>query len=130
MELRGKASTESVRAPESLRVVLEADNAAPWRARRAVEALDDRLNARAIADLRAVVSELVAFYLSPADLGPLEIRLEVRGDGVRGEISPTGDGPTEIGGGGHGLQIIGALVEEWGIATDRAAAWFRLAASS
>lgn len=123
-KVKGERSTQPERSSELLRVRLDADLSAPQRARRAVETLGDRLSPQAIADLHAVVTELVGISLSSAGEDPIEFRLETRGEHLRGEISRAGGMGDGISGRGHALRILGALVEEWGIAIERAAVWF------
>lgn len=115
---------------ESLRVLLDADTSAPRQARRAVETLGDRLSPRAVADLRSVVSELVAICLSPSRLCQIELRVEIEEDRVCCKVRRSDDAMTEISGAGHALRIIGALVDEWGLAPAQPSAWLQLAAAN
>lgn len=115
---------------ESLRVLLNADTSAPRQARRAVETLGDRLSPRTVADLRSVVSELVAICLSPSRPSQIELRVDIEEGRVRCKVRHSEDAVTEIGGDGHALRIIGALVEEWGLTPTQPSAWLRLPAAS
>lgn len=108
---------------ENLQVRLDPDHSAPQQARRAIETLGGRLDARTVGDLRAVVSELVAICLSAPEQ-PIEIRIELQQERVTGEVRHPGASGV-ISGGGQALRIIGALVEEWKIATDRTI-WFKM----
>lgn len=112
------------RPAESLQMRLGANTSAPQRARRAVEALDGELSPQAIADLCAVVTELIGIFLSSQSDIPIEIRLELRGGRVRGEVLRADGVGVGLSGPGCALRILGALVEEWGIAADAAGAWF------
>lgn len=124
----GETSKEEGR--ESLKVLLDADTSAPWQARRAVETLGDRLSPRTVADLRSVVSELVAICLSPSRSCQIELRVEIEEDKVYCKVRHSEDAITEIGGDGRALRIIGALVDEWGLAPAQPSAWLRLPAAS
>lgn len=115
---------KGARSTKGLQVRLGADASAAREARRAVETLGDRLGAQTIADLRAVVTELIGISLSSASDDPIELRLEIEGGHVRGEVFRAGSAGNGINAPGQALRILGALVEEWGIAIDRAAAWF------
>lgn len=104
---------------KTVQIRLEVDSSAPQRARRAVETLGDRLDARAVGDLRAVVSELVAICVSTRKK-LIEIKIDLREERVTGEVHYPGGVPRAIRGSGQALRIIGALVEEWEIAADQA----------
>jgi hypothetical protein len=115
---------------ESLSIRLAPNSTAPQRARRAIATLGDRLDPRAVADLRTVVSELVTLCLSSPTEAPIEILVEMRNGDVRGEVGRPEDPSAEIKGAGNALRIIGALVDEWGVDPDRAIAWFRMSTSN
>lgn len=103
----------------TVQIRLDADPSAPQRARRAVERLGDHLDARAVDDLRAVVSELVAIGLSsPEKL--IEVQIDLRDEQVTGEVRYPRGAPRAIRGSGRALRIIGALVAEWEVAADQA----------
>ncbi|MDQ3725016.1 MAG: hypothetical protein M3335_03840 [Actinomycetota bacterium] len=110
---------------------MASNSTAPQRARRAIATLGDRLSPRAVADLRTVVSELVAICLStPTEAEtPIEVRVEMREGELRGEVGRPGNSSAEIKGAGAALRIIGALVDEWGVDPDRALAWFCMSTS-
>ncbi|HEV2790088.1 MAG TPA: hypothetical protein VGV69_02160 [Solirubrobacterales bacterium] len=112
---------------ESLHLQLTADSSAPQRARRAVETLGDQLSLHTVADLRAVVTELVTICLSDPTGDRIEVRLEIQDGRVHGEIGRIGGAGGEISGAGHALRIVGALVEEWGLRPAQSLAWFRIA---
>jgi hypothetical protein len=114
---------------ECLCIRLAPNPTAPQRARRAVETLGDRLDSRAIADLRVVVTELVTICLSSSDEAPIEVRVKMENGHVRGEVGQPEGSSVDVNGPGHALRIVGALVEEWGMDSDRAMAWFRMSAS-
>lgn len=111
---------------EGLQVLLAADTSAPRQARRAVEALGDRLSPRTVADLRSVVSELVAICLSPSHPCQIELRVEIEEGRVCCKVRHPDDAMIEIGGAGHALRIIGALVEEWGLTLAQPSAWLQM----
>lgn len=112
------------RSTDSLEIRLGADASAPRRARRAIETRGDRLSHQAIVDLHAIVTELIGISLSSESDSPIELRLEINGECVRGEVFRAGAIGDRISGRGQALRILGALVEEWGIAIDRATVWF------
>ncbi|MGN6217289.1 MAG: hypothetical protein ACTHN7_10105 [Solirubrobacterales bacterium] len=129
-KLRGEKPTEPEQAEDLLLARLDADVSAPRRARRAIETLGDRLGHQTIADLRSLVTELVAISLSSPSRASIEIRLRLGKDQIRGEIRRSGGATSKLSGGGHALRIIGSLVEEWGLSADRADAWFHLSGAN
>ena len=107
---------------------------APRHAREAVAALRDELGARTHDDLRLIVSELVTNAVVHGPNHPIRVRVELGEDGVvRGEIEDEGSGTVRLraagihAGGGHGLGIVDALSDSWGVRGESTRVWFELA---
>jgi anti-sigma regulatory factor (Ser/Thr protein kinase) len=110
---------------------------APSRARRRVDGLADQLPARALADLRTVVTELVTNCVRHGAGAPIDVAIEVGSDGaVRGCVGDGGRGHVAIGParaqgeGGLGLRIVDALASRWGVRAPTTDVWFELAAAT
>ncbi|CAN5437207.1 hypothetical protein BH20ACT15_BH20ACT15_01210 [soil metagenome] len=118
-------------------VRLESEPEAPRQARAAIAPLAEQVSERTLHDLRVVVSELVSNAVVHAPGEPIHVQVDVDTEGViHGEISDRGDGdvklrPTAPGRpGGHGLGIVDALTDRWGVRDGSARVWFELAGSS
>ena len=121
---------------DGLELHLQPTKDAPARARAALRDLE--LPRRALDDLKLVVSELVtnAVRYGPGDR-PVQLRLAIDGDVVRGEVVDQGDGeeakieiressPDEPG--GRGLKLVDRLAERWGVHEGSTHVWFELRA--
>ena len=118
---------------------IECSLRAPAEARRAVEDLADELDARLVADIQLVVSELVTNSVrhSGSDQA-IRLRAWLRSSGVKVEIADGGYGfePDDrerdhAAEGGRGLLILEALAERWGVQHDtRSRVWFELSAQA
>lgn len=106
----------------------------PAQSRAAVrDAFADRISPRQLEDLEVIVSELTTNALL---YGSGEIGLKVLLDEgvVRGEVVDEGGGferEVRVRGidavGGNGLEIVGAMTQEWGIHEGSSHVWFELA---
>jgi anti-sigma regulatory factor (Ser/Thr protein kinase) len=94
--------------------------------------LSGRVSEAALTDVLLLVSELVANAVEHGR-GAIELRIEVDGQHVRGEVADQGPGfepavhsrPFESTPGG--LLIVGRLAERWGVKKDTARVWFAVA---
>ena len=104
---------------------LEARAEAVGRARRAVDALADRLPETLLDDLRLMVSELVTNCLRHGRLGPedrIDVLIEPTDERVRVEVvnpgagfRPPGSPPTLYQTSGWGLFLVSRLADRWGV---------------
>jgi serine/threonine-protein kinase RsbW len=105
-------------------------------ARARVRSLAADLRPQTHADLRIVVSELVANAVKYGPGSPIRVEIEIRApDRIRGEILDGGDsaqvphlvarpGPA----GGYGLRLVDALTSSWGVHEGSTDVWFELGA--
>jgi anti-sigma regulatory factor (Ser/Thr protein kinase) len=138
-EPAGRFGRERAEPIVSALLLVEAESAP--RARRALELLESRMSLPAYAELRLLVSELVANSVEhsgahPDDLIGLEVH--VRDERIRVEVSDPGAGfdlpfkpqqqPWEAEY-GRGLLIVDALADDWGVehGGERSTVWFELA---
>jgi anti-sigma regulatory factor (Ser/Thr protein kinase) len=122
----------------SISLELPATSHAPARAREAVREAATQLGVDADNRWRAemIVTELVTNAVRHGPGGPVEVAIEVGGNGMRGEVGDPGAGiqhhnldrrrPTEEG--GRGLFLVDALSDSWGLSNDRSRVWFEVAA--
>jgi serine/threonine-protein kinase RsbW len=90
---------------------------------------DDRWRAEMI------VTELVTNAVRHGPGGPVEVAIEVGGNGVRGEVADPGPGIRRqqlvrrraTDNGGRGLFLVDALSDSWGLAEDCSRVWFEVA---
>jgi anti-sigma regulatory factor (Ser/Thr protein kinase) len=124
---RGTWPPEAVR---STRIELQSTADAPREARRAVDLhLGAVLDADAAADVRLLVSELVANAWRHSDATDgIVVHLAASRDCVRAEVCDRGAGfdpPTSAG--GWGLRLLDTVADRWGIAgDDGTCVWFEL----
>jgi anti-sigma regulatory factor (Ser/Thr protein kinase) len=82
----------------------------------------------------AVVTELVTNSLCHGPGKPIQVRIEIAGDGVvRGEVEDQGDGRVAIrkntdggAGGGLGLRIVDRFTDRWGVYEGSTHVWFEI----
>jgi anti-sigma regulatory factor (Ser/Thr protein kinase) len=117
--------------PVDVQVALEPQKSASADAREALEVFEDSLSARAYADLRVVVTELVTNGVKYGPGGPIALSVALDRHGiVHGEVNDGGDGGVRMRapgpvGGGLGLVIVEALTR-WGVHPDSSHVWFEL----
>ena len=120
--------------PVNFSLALPRDPVASFLARRAVrERLADALPAATLADVTLAVSELVTNAVIHGT-GGIELRIEVDGNNVKGEVIDEGSGferqIREEGGiddvAGRGLLIVGQLAEAWGVHEGTTHVWFEI----
>lgn len=121
-------------APEPFRLVLDADERAPGRARALVRRVAAHLGEETATDLELVVSELVTNAIMHGPGGEVGVRLELRPGGrVRGEVTDAGGAgrvamrPVADDTGGMGLRLVDA-VARWGVDASPTCVWFELPA--
>jgi anti-sigma regulatory factor (Ser/Thr protein kinase) len=103
---------------------------APSQARQALTSLASRIDQSSFADVRTVVSELVAMSVANGCHKPIEVDLYLDDDRLEGLLCDGGSGARAISRRDSSslvVRIVDGLVEEWG-ATDDAekAIWFRM----
>ena len=105
---------------------------APSEARRGLEPLAGQLDAASFADLRTVVSELVTISVSHGATKPIDLTLTLSEGLVEGTVFDDGPGARaivraqELRDNSLVLQIIEALVDDWGTNPRQTRIWFRL----
>jgi hypothetical protein len=109
----------------AIRLLLTPDEHAPAAARRALRCLP--LGARRD-DVLLLTSELVTSAVEggAAAVGePIEVAAECDGAGARVEVCNRGPGRTGQPA-GHGLRILEAMTDHWGVAVGGRSVWFEL----
>jgi DNA-binding transcriptional MerR regulator len=122
---------------QELELELPGGTEAPARAREAIDAFAARESEETRANLRLLVSELVAnavSHASAADGQPIRLTARIEVDRIRVDVADGGRGfdwrapPAPEG--GRGLQIVSALALRWGLTFDGGTtSWFELARS-
>jgi anti-sigma regulatory factor (Ser/Thr protein kinase) len=116
---------------------LAPSTAAPSQARTLARGLADGLRPEMLADLRVVVSELVANAVKYGPGGAIRVELDVVSAGhVRGRVAERLDDGYRVSEphiveepgahGGYGLRLVDGLTTEWGVGEDSKAVWFEL----
>ncbi|MEA2299362.1 MAG: hypothetical protein QOF77_2298 [Solirubrobacteraceae bacterium] len=118
----------------SFSLALPRDSVASSLARAAVrEEFADVLPASTLADVILAVSELVTNAVLHG-AGEIELRMEVDGETVKGQVIDEGGGFEQRirddggldGVGGRGLVIVGQLAENWGVHEGTTNVWFQI----
>jgi two-component sensor histidine kinase len=117
-----------------LTLELESDPAASSEARSELRKLAGDMSQRTLSDLLFIVTELVSNGVKFGDGLPIEVLVDVHGDGtVVGLVGDRGEGGIAIRHraalepGGMGLQIVDSLASTWGVGPRRSDVWFELA---
>jgi anti-sigma regulatory factor (Ser/Thr protein kinase) len=106
---------------------------APAEARRGLAVLSDLIDPGSLAEVRTVVSELVAISVSHGSSRLIDMRLTVVGSSLEGVIDDHGPAAAAIARlrqreeDPYALLIIDSLVEDWGRTLGSSAIWFRMA---
>jgi anti-sigma regulatory factor (Ser/Thr protein kinase) len=119
--------------PTELSVDLPRTSRAPFLARRAIDALDGRVEPSVLPDIRLLVSELVANSVKYGGDGPVRLEVVADGDRVRAEIIDQGVGFTPVARnddldrvGGWGLHLVERLATSWGTYEGSTHVWFEI----
>jgi anti-sigma regulatory factor (Ser/Thr protein kinase) len=105
---------------------------APREARRALAPLAAQLDEGSLADIRAVVSELVALSVAHGAVTPISVSLTLSEGSMEGIVYDGGPGARaiararELRDDSLVLRIVEPLVEAWGTNPSRTRIWFRL----
>jgi hypothetical protein len=116
-----------------MRLSLFPTDEAPAEARRGLAILSERIDPGSLAEVRTVVSELVAISVSHGGSKLIDIRVDVAGGEVEGVVDDHGPAARAIGRARQrqedpfALLIIDSLVEDWGTSSGGSAIWFRMA---
>jgi len=111
--------------------------AAPSQARTLARGLAGDLPPEMLADLRVVVSELVANAVKYGPGGAIHVELDVVSAGhVRGSVAELLDDGHRVtkphivaqpgAHGGYGLRLVDGLTSDWGVGEDSTVVWFEL----
>jgi anti-sigma regulatory factor (Ser/Thr protein kinase) len=97
-------------------------------ARDSVLAWSQYLDPESLANIRTVVSELVALSVKHGNSGPIDLRLELHQAEVKGSVlDSTADAvATAAERASFALRIIEGMVDEWSTDPERRAVWFRM----
>jgi anti-sigma regulatory factor (Ser/Thr protein kinase) len=115
---------------------LPANADAPALARAAVRDVAGALAREDVWRAQLIVTELVTNAVLHGPGGPVQLDLQVGGDGVRGQVGDPGPGirrsfaRLQSGEGGRGLDLVDQLSDGWGLADDRSRVWFEVAATA
>jgi anti-sigma regulatory factor (Ser/Thr protein kinase) len=112
----------------------DAGPTAPPGARGALSALEGKLEAHVLEDLRLLVTELVTNSVRHAETAAVRLRVVLTGGVVQVEVTDTGRGfvpaphaPVEDRIGGWGLYLVDRLADRWGVARDGfTRVWFEI----
>jgi hypothetical protein len=101
-------------------------------ARESLLAWSDEVDRSSLSDLRMVVSELVALSVVNGASPEIELELELDDGEAHGSVADSGHVVRALESVGSGeadswaVQIVEALVEEWGISPNHDGVWFRM----
>lgn len=114
-----------------LSIELESTWGAPFRARQAIrERLANSLPEPVVHDLCVIVSELVGNSIKHGPPKPIQLRIDVAGDGaaLRGEVEDEGERAAAMleSEWGLGLSIVEVLASDWGAHPGSTHVWFEL----
>lgn len=107
---------------------------APSQARREVSALASLVDESALADIKTVVSELIALSVASGARQPIKVSLDVDRGRVEGVICDDGPGARALIRASNqvdsslALRIVDGLVDDWGASADEERIWFRMTA--
>ena len=118
----------------TLDVDIARDPKAPWRARRAVEELGDRIDPDVKPDVMLLVSELITNSVKYGGEGDLRLQIQARSPRkLRVEVVDQGGGfvPTardrpRTEPGGWGLHLVETLTKRWGVHEGSTHVWFEI----
>jgi hypothetical protein len=110
-----------------LEAELPRDARAPFKARALVADFRCGLTVLQLADAMQAISELVASAYRRGD-GRITMRLESPARGLRAYVGHEGNGFV-AGDGDIGLEVVGAMADDWGVEGDGAGAWFEIGMS-
>jgi hypothetical protein len=105
---------------------------APAEARRGLAILSEQIDPGSLAEVRAVVSELVALSVTRGTKRLIDMELHLRDDMVEGVIDDHGPASREIvrmrqrQENPFAVMIIDSLVQDWGTTVGDTAIWFRI----
>jgi anti-sigma regulatory factor (Ser/Thr protein kinase) len=113
---------------EPLQLRLQPVPGSASKARDSVLAWSQYLDPKSLADVRTVVSELVALSVKHGNSGPIDLRLELDQAEVNGSVldSTALAVATAAERGSFALRIIEGMVDEWSTDPERRAVWFRM----
>ena len=117
---------------DALEVSFEPTNESARDARESLLAFTDSIETGSLADLRSVVSELVALSVVNGAADSIQLRLMLADGEALGSIVDSGPIATASGAGTEqregswALQIIDGLVADWGTNATRTGVWFRM----
>jgi anti-sigma regulatory factor (Ser/Thr protein kinase) len=135
--LAGSVATNHHEAGSDLSVRFERKQTCASAARNALLALEERLDADVLDDIRLLVSELVTNAIRHADAPPggqVAVDVSIKGDSVRVEVADPGEGfepePRDEAmtkPGGWGLYLVDRIADRWGIIRNRMTrVWFEI----
>lgn len=116
----------------SLEMTIDSSRQAALNARESLLAWTDEVDRSSLSDLRMVVSELVALSVVNGASQPIDLQLELDDGEARGSVVDAGHVARAFQGAGTGetdswaLQIVDALVDEWGVSPNSEGVWFRM----
>ena len=101
---------------------------APSQARRELSSLADDIDQHSLADVKTVVSELVALSVANGAREPIEVSLQVEERRLEGRVHDDGTGIRAVGRQESALllRILEGLVEDWGADERENRIWFRM----
>src|SRR4051812_21257054 len=110
------------------------DPTAPFAARRAIEALTDRIAPDVVPDVKLLVSELITNSVKYGGNGEVTLKVEakdprkLRGEGIDQGIGvvPVARNRPPTQGGGWGLPLVQTLSTRWGVYEGSTHVWFEI----
>jgi len=102
---------------------------APSKVRRELSSFANRIDQRSLADVRTVISELVALIVANGARKPIELALCLEDSRLEGSLCDDGTGVRAISRRDSSslvVRIVDALVDEWGANGEGKRIWFRM----
>ena len=116
----------------SLEMTIDSSRRAALDARESLLAWTDEVDRSSLSDLRMVVSELVALSVVNGASPAIDLQVELDDGEARGSVVDSGHVTMALQRGGSreagslAVQIVDALVDEWGVNPDQEGVWFRM----
>jgi hypothetical protein len=117
---------------ESLSLTVDPRRKAAAVARESLLVFSDELDGNSLTSLRMVVSELVGLCVMHGASEAIDLQVSIHREEARGSIVDSGQVARAViearndSSAYRALTVVEALVDEWGVSSDRSGLWFRM----